>query len=354
MTDTDTTQVLDHPGEPPRRSWRVLAVVLAVLLVASGGTVFVLTRGGEDEFGSVSELDRDATVRKPGSAPTPADRRPSVRPGDVVETDRNGRAQIDYWEGSLTRLGPDTVFEIEELIVGPRRELKARLDVGSTWHRVQELASTQDRFQIRTPNAVATVRGTLFFIACLELFEALEVDCTFAVEDGALWVENEDGELEILTAGECTTQIPGGEFGPCRYSPDELRRLIEEVRDGKQAEAPPSPTPEVTEAPPPAGGSSGSSGSSQEPQTGPTPAAGPGPAATPSDEDEDEDEDDNDEEDASPPPSDEPTDDPPVDVDNAAYETPLGPIAMLVGLASLPFIVRRRRRGPGGGWPRRR
>ncbi|WP_158437793.1 FecR family protein [Naasia lichenicola] len=99
--------------------------------------------------------------------------------GDVVATDANGRAQLDYQDGSLTRLGGSTSLIIGELSDASAQRTIVDLEVGQTWHRVEKLVAEDAAFEVSTPVGVAAVHGTAFSVTCT----ADEV-CTVQVIEG--------------------------------------------------------------------------------------------------------------------------------------------------------------------------
>lgn len=158
---------------------------------------------------------------------------------DLLRTDATGFVQIDYADGSLTRLDADTEFEIVAL--GGDADVpdtRARLEVGRTWNRVESVASGTGRFEIETSVAVAAVRGTAFVVQCLP-----DGTCVFIVVDGVVTVTVGDREYE-LRAGQRLVVGPDGEVdGPEDVGVETLRedpwiaRNLEE--DGDEAAVPP-------------------------------------------------------------------------------------------------------------------
>ncbi len=131
--------------------------------------------------------------------------------GHAVRTDATGLAQIDHPDGSLTRLDVDSIMEIVELAGGPdAADVVIRLDVGRTWHRVQDLGA-DGRFEVETSVATAAVRGTAFVVQCLA-----EGACVFTVVEG---------QVEVTAGGASVTLGP---FQRVEVAPD---GTIGEVED---------------------------------------------------------------------------------------------------------------------------
>jgi streptogramin lyase len=130
--------------------------------------------------------------------------------GDVVRTDAGGRAEIDYFDGSLTRLDGGTTFDIERL-VGPvsHKQIGLRVHEGRTWNRVRKLTSTDSRYEVATPNAIAAVQGTTYMVDC----SPVQV-CAFTVVEGHVRVSDARGQVVVLTPGERVTVGPDASLGP--------------------------------------------------------------------------------------------------------------------------------------------
>ena len=89
-----------------------------------------------------------------------------LRQGDSLRTDAAGKAEIDYTDGSLTRLGPSTVFTITKL-TNKRggRQTQGTLDVGQTWNRAAKVSETGS-FEVKAGGTTAAVEGTAFAFVC--------------------------------------------------------------------------------------------------------------------------------------------------------------------------------------------
>ena len=200
-------------AEPAAGRWRrrPLVIGLGVLAAAALAAALFVRTGDNDTVARLAVLDPSVNVQPraaTGFAPASTGRSLSI--GDAVRTDSRGRAQIDYAEGSLTRLDRDTTFVVEKLAASQRPDpLAVRVDLGRTWHEVADLTTSGERFQVGTSNAVATVRGTVFTVDCTP-----QQVCTFAVEQGLVEVVTRTGARILLRAGESVTVAPDGTLGP--------------------------------------------------------------------------------------------------------------------------------------------
>src|SRR5439155_16104901 len=127
--------------------------------------------------------------------------------GDVVQTDSSGQAQVDYFDGSLTRLDSDTRFVIETLQKGPNgRHISLDVKAGRTWNRVARLTSSNDRYEVHMANAVATVRGTTFIADC----RTHAPRCFIIGIEDTTHVKSEDGSELDVSDGDCVELTPDG------------------------------------------------------------------------------------------------------------------------------------------------
>ncbi len=98
----------------------------------------------------------------------------TLKAGDTVRTSATGRAQIDFADGSLTRLDVSTEYQLVKLANAKgTRKTKGLQSVGQTWHRVEKLTG-DDSYKVEGANATAAVLGTAFVVNCVT-----EDQCTF-------------------------------------------------------------------------------------------------------------------------------------------------------------------------------
>ncbi len=84
--------------------------------------------------------------------------------GTGIKTGPDSHALITFFEGSTSKLEPDTYLEIRQLENGGEQSTTIILKqwLGRTWNRVIKMADSGSRYEIETPSATAIVRGTLF------------------------------------------------------------------------------------------------------------------------------------------------------------------------------------------------
>lgn len=91
---------------------------------------------------------------------------------DSVRTSDSGRASLLYANGSITFIEPSSELIIQELnLSGTQSTLQ--LTIGSLFAKVNRIIDTDGSYQIKTPNLVASVRGTTLALSYLNNTSAL-------------------------------------------------------------------------------------------------------------------------------------------------------------------------------------
>ena len=118
-----------------------------------------------------------------------------LRQGDTIRTNESGLAQIDFTDGSLTRLGPSTEYTLE-LLTNERgsRQTRGNLAFGETWHRAAAISETGS-FEVEAGGTTAAVEGTAFSFSCTP---APAVSCTIVDVVDNVRVTTESGTLVQL------------------------------------------------------------------------------------------------------------------------------------------------------------
>jgi hypothetical protein len=140
--------------------------------------------------------------------------------GDTVRTGPDGRASIEWFDGSVTRLDFGTVFRIADLasagLSGGSR-VEAEQTAGTTFNRVIGLTETGSRFSVATPTASAAVQGTTFIV-----INNPDGSTTVAVTDGTVVVTTATGAEVVVEAGSMVTVDAAGNVSGPLPIPEEL------------------------------------------------------------------------------------------------------------------------------------
>jgi PKD repeat protein len=187
--------------------------LVGAVLIFSGGTA------SAKQFATLRILDGHVAIQRGSGAFETGEDGTSLREGDTVRTGPDGRASIEYFDGSLTRLDFDTSFTLVTLETlgdpAASRVIESSQAEGNSYHRVAELTDAQSRFEIETPTATASVHGTGY---------ALLVDegsTTIAVVEGVVTAKGSTGSVEI-PAGKMAVVGTDGVVGPIHAIPSEL------------------------------------------------------------------------------------------------------------------------------------
>ncbi len=143
-----------------------------------------------------------------------------VRVGDRLITGQDANLLLTFFEGSTLTLTPGTDVVVERLQAGTggdaaARDFQLQLNAGTIWARVVSLASSAATFQVRTPNAVAVVRGSQIGARVLP-------DGSFQcwTREGVMSVQTGAGQQVDLQAGETVLVQPDGQLSATRpFSP---------------------------------------------------------------------------------------------------------------------------------------
>lgn len=160
----------------------------------------------------------------------------AVYNGDQVKTEKESRCEIKLSDQSVIRIGEQTAFTFQENKL--THKFNSELKNGRIWANIKSL-NPRNQFQLRTPTAVCSIRGTIYRIDSDSSTKVLVYQG--AVDVGPLWAVKNDtlrpGESKILQQPfevPGPTQIPG----PFEVSLDQWVRIVAgqqiEVRaDGK-------------------------------------------------------------------------------------------------------------------------
>lgn len=121
----------------------------------------------------ITKAQGNIKILKPGMQGAPAKSEQPVYEGDILMTETNSRAEVTFADQSVIRLAPESKIEITKyLIEGTERKSgvlnlftgKIRAIVSKAVKVAGVSFSDRQNFQVRTPTAVAGVKGTDFFV----------------------------------------------------------------------------------------------------------------------------------------------------------------------------------------------
>jgi len=135
-------------------------VAAAFLLPASTATA-----GGTTGKPKVTFVKGDVSSSADGKTWTNIRRGSEVAAPSMVKTGDNSRAELTFPDGSVVRVGPGSQLKVDGTdFNGKTKEVNVEATVvaGEAWAKVAKLVDDKAKFQVKTANAVAGVRGTVF------------------------------------------------------------------------------------------------------------------------------------------------------------------------------------------------
>ncbi len=145
-------------GKKTRRFRTALtSLLLPLLLLAFAGPALA------EVVGRVSRVEGAVDIMPGGELPAVAAREGAqVQQGDFVRTKSNARAEITFNDGSVVKIAQRSRIDVGEYSASNRRLALPRGKVQATVVPAAQGAARS--FEIRTPNAIAGVRGTSFYV----------------------------------------------------------------------------------------------------------------------------------------------------------------------------------------------
>jgi FecR protein len=131
----------------------------------------------------------------------------AIKVGSQLKTNADGKARLDYVDGSYTRISNATELTVLELATAKKPQTRLKLANGQVWNRVKKAAGGSTRYEVETPTAVAAVQGTAFNVRCV-----LGV-CDFAVVEGTVRVSAANGAPVLLTPNQQVRVDAAGVIG---------------------------------------------------------------------------------------------------------------------------------------------
>lgn len=219
------------------RSNVIFASALAALLVFGG-----IARAGSVRA-TLMDVAGDVQVQREEGAKW-RDARDGTRLSDgyTVKTGDDGKAVITWGLGNVVKVYPLTSIAVDELEADAATGDAASdlsLGHGRVMAQVGKLASRNSHFNIKTPTAVAGVRGTSFDLDMPEGSDELSVSVlegSVSLEAGGVEIMLGAGFESIVVMGEipgAPMAIPAAAFADMKEAAAELKDISEKTGGGK-------------------------------------------------------------------------------------------------------------------------
>ncbi|MFH1538750.1 MAG: FecR family protein [bacterium] len=161
--------------------------------------------------------------------------------GSSIKTGDDGQAVIAWGLGNVVRVYPLSKVSVEELVSEPDTSDSSSdlsLGHGRVMAQVGKLTSKNSSFNIKTPTAVAGVRGTAFDLDMPEGSDELSVlvlEGSVSLEAGGMEIMLDAGFESIVVAGEIPSvpmAIPAADLADLKQEAGELKKISEQTGGG--------------------------------------------------------------------------------------------------------------------------
>lgn len=117
---------------------------------------------------TITKLEGSVLIQAKGKAiALPARTGMELKAGDRIITGKDGKVEISFDDGSITRVAPNSRIDFEKLSQDETQGTTTTVintNWGKIWNKVQHLINKNSRFEVNTPSAVAGVRGTEYAV----------------------------------------------------------------------------------------------------------------------------------------------------------------------------------------------
>jgi len=143
--------------------------------------------------------------------------------GSTIRTSADARAVITLFEGSTVELEPASDITIEDATMrGGSTIVQLAQSLGRSWHVVTRLTTADSRYEVKTPAATASVRGTAFEVVVEDAPGGPAT--TVTTTEGRVATADTAASSEVLVSADQTTTVRANSVPePPRSAPDAQR-----------------------------------------------------------------------------------------------------------------------------------
>src|SRR5512132_3541474 len=171
----------------------------------------------------LSVISGDVQTRFGGSGFASATDGAVLYVGSTVRTSGDARAVITLFEGSTIELEPASDITIEEATTRSSSTIvRLAQSVGRSWHVVTHLTTADSRYEVRTPAATASVRGTAFEVAVDDRLAGPTT--TVTTTEGR--VATVGAASEVLVTADQTTTVRPNSAPELPHAAPEAQRVV--------------------------------------------------------------------------------------------------------------------------------
>jgi len=220
-----------------KRTAMILAITISLL--AAG----VMARAAAVKA-TLIEVKGNVYVQAAGGSFTPAKEGAAVAEGSTIKTGPDGSAILKWGDGNTMKIMPLTLAKVDELKKDDKSgatQSNFSLGQGRVINRVGKLAPAS-AFTVKTPAAIAGVRGTAFDMG----INPETNQTTVAVAEGSITLSAAGVDMAVSEGFESAVTQGAAPEQPTEIPPAQLQELKSSVNDLKQvSEAAPAPPVET-------------------------------------------------------------------------------------------------------------
>ena len=199
----------------------------------------------------MSEVTGKVDAKQTSSADyAPAENGLTLQVGGEALTGDDGRARLDFSDGTILRVGPSSHFILNSMQSNQNgTDTKISLDAGSLW-----ILLSTGSLEVETPSGLASVRGSYLHVEILEdnkvRITCLEGDCTLG--NGAGTVNLVAGQAAVVVNANEAPQMENmteEDFNQWLEINPEATVIIPDVTATQESLVTPSPTPQPSSTP---------------------------------------------------------------------------------------------------------
>lgn len=187
-----------------RSFMRIMSRIVITSALVAGYSISAQAAGGSAAL--VTRLDGSATVAAKGAKiGTPLKLNDKIMSGQEVKVGDRSRIELKYPDGTVMRFAERSVIKMDDITYDSKtqnKNVKVDLGGGMLWANVKKLVTSNSRVEVKTVNAVAGVRGTVYRVNVAEDNSAM-----VKVYDGSVNVTGIPKEA-AKPSGQFTAPVP--------------------------------------------------------------------------------------------------------------------------------------------------
>ena len=203
------------PKSRTARALLLLGLTAAFAVVMTGAIALLFPTQALGSSSTLEVLDGVVAVSHDGTSFAMGQDGDTVQEGDVIRTGERAHAVLTFFDGSVIELEPDSEIRVATLQATSAGDLLMTMQqtIGRSWHVVSRTLTPNSKYEVRTPAATATVRGTAFLVSV----DALGLS-NIQTTDGVVGMIGNGQEVRV-PPGFQSTVVPGGVPEPTTPAP---------------------------------------------------------------------------------------------------------------------------------------